>query len=122
MKRILNYFKKRREQKYSNVFNYDPESFQEIQAYVYKDLDLLKKIESIQKNKSAMKFAEKYLRENEELFTRLAQIEKREKYDPEIFNKKITKQPLKNISLNNISPIPRHFDTPKSASEEPNPE
>jgi hypothetical protein len=117
MKRILNYFKKRREQKYSNVFNYDPDSYQEIQAYVYKDLDLLKKIESIQQSKSAMKFAEKYLKENEELFTRLAQIEKREKYDPEIFNKKITKQPLKNIS-----PIPRHFDTPKSASEEPNPE
>jgi hypothetical protein len=64
-----------------------------------------------------MKFAEKYLKDNEELFTRLAQIENHEKYDPKIFNKKITKQPLKNIS-----PIPRHFDTPKSSSEEPNPE
>jgi hypothetical protein len=66
---------------------------QEIQAFVYKDLDLLKKKQSV------LQFATRHLKENETLFQDLRSLEKFDKY-------------LKSIQPAGIqpesSPIPRH--------------
>ena len=74
---------------------YEPitsEPLQEYQAFLYKDLDLIKKKQSI------LNFATKYLNENETLFQDLRNLEKFEKYLDKI-------KPTS-------SPIPRHPKTP----------
>ena len=83
---------------------YEPitsESFEEYQAFVYKELNLIKKKQSI------LNFASKYLKENETLFQDLRSLEKFEKY-------------LESVKPQS-SPIPRHpitpFDFEKEQSE-----
>lgn len=74
---------------------YEPitsEPSQEYQAFVFKDLDLIKKKQSI------LNFATKYLKENETLFQDLRSLEKFERYLDKI-------RPTS-------SPIPRHPITP----------
>lgn len=68
------------------------EPSQEYQAFVYKDLDLIKKKQSI------LNFATIYLKENETLFQDLRSLEKFERY-------------LESIKPAS-SPIPRHPITP----------
>ena len=70
------------------------EPSQEYQAFVYKDLDLIKRKQSI------LNFATKYIRENETLFEDLRSLEKFDKYLDSI-------KPAS-------SPIPRHPATPSS--------
>jgi len=80
---------------------YEPitsEPSQEYQAFVYKELDLNKRKQSI------LNFATKYLKENETLFQDLRSLEKFEKY-------------LASIQPGNLpesSPIPRHPATPST--------
>ena len=74
---------------------YEPitsEPSQEYQAFVYKELDLIKRKQSI------LNFASQYLKENETLFQDLRSLEKFEKYLDKI-------KPTS-------SPIPRHPKTP----------
>lgn len=74
---------------------YEPitsEPAQEYQAFVYKELDLIKKKQSI------LNFATIYLKENETLFQDLRSLEKFEKYLDKIKPRS--------------SPIPRHPITP----------
>lgn len=80
---------------------YEPitsEPSQEYQAFVYKDLDLIKRKQSI------LNFATKYIRENETLFEDLRSLEKFDKYLDSI----------KPRNLPDSSPIPRHPATPSS--------
>jgi hypothetical protein len=74
------------------------EPSQEYQAFVYKDLDLMKKKQSI------LNFATKYIRENETLFQDLRSLEKFDKYLASI-------QPR---NLPESSPIPRHPAIPST--------
>lgn len=67
---------------------------QEYQAFVYKELDFLKRKQSI------LAFATKYLKENETLFQDLRSLEKFDKY-------------LASIKPES-SPIPRHPATPST--------
>lgn len=69
------------------------EPAQEYQAFIYKDLDLIKRRQSI------LKFADKYIKENETLFQDLENLEKFEKY-------------LNSLPRTLSSPIPRHPSTP----------
>ena len=68
------------------------EPSQEYQAFIHKDLDLIKRKQSI------LNFATKYIRENETLFEDLRSLEKFDKYLDSI-------KPAS-------SPIPRHPITP----------
>ena len=80
---------------------YEPitsESFEEYQAFVYKELNLIKKKQSI------LNFASKYLKENETLFQDLRSLEKFDKY-------------LEKIKPTS-SPIPRHPKTPYDFEKE----
>lgn len=74
------------------------EPAQEYQAFVYKDLDLIKKKQSI------LNFATIYLKENETLFQDLRSLEKFEKYLDKI-------KPTS-------SPIPRHPKAPYDSQRE----
>jgi len=74
------------------------EPSQEYQAFVYKDLDLIKKKQSI------LNFATKYIRENETLFQDLRSLEKFDKYLASV-------QPR---NLSESSPIPRHPTIPST--------
>lgn len=74
------------------------EPSQEYQAFVFKDLDLIKKKQSI------LNFATKYLKENETLFQDLRSLEKFERY-------------LESIKPRS-SPIPRHPKTPYDYEKE----
>ena len=69
------------------------EPAQEYQAFIYKDLDLIKRRQSV------LKFADKYIKENETLFQDLENLEKFEKY-------------LNSMPRTRSSPIPRHPSTP----------
>lgn len=71
---------------------------QEYQAFVYKDLDLIKRKQSI------LNFATKYIRENETLFEDLRSLEKFDKY----------LESIKPRNLTESSPIPRHPATPST--------
>ena len=64
---------------------------QEYQAFVYKDLDLIKRKQSM------IRFATRYLEQNETLFQDLKNLERFEKL------------------LKDISPIPRHPSTPQGS-------
>jgi hypothetical protein len=75
---------------------------QEYQAFVYKELDLIKKKQSI------LNFATKYIRENETLFEDLRSLEKFDKY----------LHSIKPRNLSDSSPIPRHPETPSNSQTE----
>ena len=84
---------------------YEPitsEPTQEYQAFVYKELDLIKKKQSI------LNFATKYIRENETLFEDLRSLEKFDKY----------LHSIKPRNLPDSSPIPRHPETPSNSQTE----
>jgi hypothetical protein len=70
------------------------EPSQEYQAFIHKDLDLIKRKQSI------LNFATKYIRENETLFEDLRNLEKFDSY-------------LANVRPES-SPIPRHPATPST--------
>lgn len=76
------------------------EPSQEYQAFIHKDLDLIKKKQSI------INFATKYIRENETLFEDLRSLEKFDKYLHSIKPRNLSS------NLSDSSPIPRHPVTP----------
>ena len=84
---------------------YEPitsEPSQEYQSFVYKDLDLIKRRQSI------LNFATKYIRENETLFEDLRSLEKFEQYLHQIKPRNLPD------SSPDSSPIPRHPETPSN--------
>lgn len=91
---------------------YEPitsEPAQEYQAFIHKDLDLIKKKQSI------LNFATKYIRENETLFEDLRSLEKFDKYLHSIKPRNLSSR------SSDSSPIPRHPVTPQESSRRSTP-
>lgn len=101
--RILESLLLRFNRRFYPITRINPQSYEEIsssqeyQAFIYKDLDLIKKKQSI------VKFTNRYLKENESLFQDLKSLEEFESY----------LKALKKIKETDFSPIPRHPSTPK---------